>query len=233
MLFNASKCKMLHIGKNNPAHEYKINGEVVEASKTERDIGVLVSQNLKPREQCEKATRTARGVLGQVLRAFSYRDKTVLPKIYKTYIRPHLEFAVQAWAPWQQGDIEMMESVQRKMVTQVAGLKGRTYEERLEEMGMVTLEDRRNELDLIQTYKIVQGVDEVEREEWFNFIPENRVQRTRATDGGLNMLKERTSLETRRQFFSQRVIDKWNSLPLETKQAKSVQSFKNQLRGQK
>ena len=65
----------------------------------EKDIGVLVWENLKPSKQYDKAARTAQGVLRQALRALSYRDQTVLPKIYAQYVRPHLEFAIQAWAP--------------------------------------------------------------------------------------------------------------------------------------
>ena len=65
----------------------------------EKDIGVLVWENLKSSKKYDKAARTAQEVLRQALRALSYRDQTVLPKIYAQYVRPHLEFAIQAWAP--------------------------------------------------------------------------------------------------------------------------------------
>jgi ribonuclease P/MRP protein subunit RPP40 len=49
----------------------------------------------------------------------------------------------------------------------VSGLKGNTYDERLKEVGLFTLEERRHQADMVQTYKIVTGKDTVNRENWF------------------------------------------------------------------
>ena len=62
-------------------------------------------------------------VLGQITRTFQYRDKHVFLQLYKQYVRPHLEFSVQAWNPWLVGDIELLEKVQRRAVSFVQGLK--------------------------------------------------------------------------------------------------------------
>ena len=101
---------------------YSMHGKQLVTTKMVKDIGVLVCRNLKPGKQCAKAARTAHGVLTQVLRALRCRDRTVLPMIFAQYVRPHLPFAIQAWAPWQQGDINLIEDVQRRMVRQVTGL---------------------------------------------------------------------------------------------------------------
>ena len=130
MDFKTSKCHVLHLGRTNPQYSYYLNGTRLTSVTEERDIGVLVTGNLKPGRQCEWAARTANGVLSQVLRAFSYRDKTVLPRIYKTYVRPHLEFASPAWNPWQKGDVEALEKVQRRFVGSIQGLHGSSYEEK-------------------------------------------------------------------------------------------------------
>ena len=74
----------------------------------------------------------------------------------------HLEFAVPAWSPWLQGDIETLEKVQCRAINLVVGLRGRTYKEKLAELGMRTLENRRKRLDLVQTFKIIKGIDKVE-----------------------------------------------------------------------
>ncbi len=87
---------------------------------------MIVTANLKPGRQCETAARRANVVLSQVLRSFTYTDKKVLPKICKTYVRPHLEFAVSAWSPWQAGDVERLERVQRRLVNSIQGLAGMT-----------------------------------------------------------------------------------------------------------
>ena len=133
----------------------------------QRDIGVTVSSNLKPAQQCRKATQTALTVLGQIMRAFHYRDSHVFMNLYKQYVRPHLEFSVAAWAPRKQEDCKILERVQRRAVKAVSGLKGQSYEERLQELGLPSLSDRRREIDMVQTYKLIKESDsEIEFRPW-------------------------------------------------------------------
>ena len=94
-------------------------------------------------------------VLGQITRAFHFRDSKVFLNLYKQYVRPHLEFSVAAWAPWTQEDIETLEKIQRRAVRAVSGLKSHSYEERLTELKLPSLSERRREIDMVQTYKTV------------------------------------------------------------------------------
>ena len=75
MSFNVEKCKVMHIGRTNTKAQYTMNGVVLGTTDCERDIGVLMSSNLKPTAQCREAARRANGVLGQIARAFHYRNK--------------------------------------------------------------------------------------------------------------------------------------------------------------
>jgi hypothetical protein len=77
MEFNVKKCKVMHIGFNNPAQGYTMDGQQLGVTEEERDIGVSVSRNLKPSAQCAKAAKTAQTVLSQVSRAFHYRDRHI------------------------------------------------------------------------------------------------------------------------------------------------------------
>ena len=104
MEFNASKCKVIHFGKKNPGYSYTMGGYapagvVLEAVEEEKDVGVMISNTLKPSSQCSKAAKKANQVLGQMVRAFHYRDKQTWIKLYKTYVRCHLEYSIQAWSP--------------------------------------------------------------------------------------------------------------------------------------
>ena len=74
MKFNESKCKILHVGKNNPGHQYYINGIKLTESDEEKDLGVLINKSLKPVGQCSEAARKANIILGSISRAFYYRD---------------------------------------------------------------------------------------------------------------------------------------------------------------
>jgi hypothetical protein len=70
-----------------------------------------------------------------------------------------LEYAVQAWTPWNMGDKEILEAVQRRAVKGVTNLRGKTYEERLLELKLETLEERRNRGDLLQVYRTITDKD--------------------------------------------------------------------------
>ena len=154
MKFNAKKCKVVHVGRNNPRHSYNMNGEKLDSDDAETDVGITITHNLKPSVQCQKASLTALGVLGQVSRSFHFRDKITFLSIYKTYVRPHLEFATPAWSPWLERDIEILEKVQRRFVRMVSGLTGTTYEEKLSELNILSLRNRRHYLDLVETFNI-------------------------------------------------------------------------------
>ena len=106
--------------------------------------------------------------------------------LYLQYVRPHLEFAVSAWAPWTRKDTEKLEKVQQRAVRAVSGLTGHTYEERLEELRLPSLRDRRREIDMTQTYRIVNGPDS---DQWFERADNRRP--TRAQLAGTILLKKK------------------------------------------
>ena len=105
MEFNMAKCIAMHVGPRNPGHVYtlyRMAGEDLEVTEEEKkDIGVTVTNDLRPNQQCRRAARTARGMLSsQIQRAFYYRDKKTFTRLYVQYVRPHVELAAQAWVPW-------------------------------------------------------------------------------------------------------------------------------------
>jgi hypothetical protein len=225
MAFNVKKCKVMHIGVRNPCFEYFMGGAKLETTREERDIGVMVNSSLKPGAQCSKAANTAAAVLGQITRAFHYRDRHTFVNLYKQYVRPHLEFAVQAWSPWTQHDKDLLEKVQKRAIAMVSGLQGTSYEERLEELGMTTLEERRHRADMFQVFKILTAKDNVNKDSWFQMAASGAV-RTRQAAGLMNLVRPRTRLEVRGNFFSVRVVEDWNSVPDEIKMARSAGQFK-------
>ena len=116
MSFNTKKCKVMHMGKNSPNHHFVMGGQILDSIEEERDIGVTVSSDLKPSAHCAKAARTTQAVLGQISRAFNYRDRHVFVRLYKQYVRPHLEFCTQAWSPWSvaiKAALEKLESPEK------------------------------------------------------------------------------------------------------------------------
>ena len=232
MVFNVGKCKVMHMGHHNPAFSYTMNGHVLEETKEERDIGVIVSANMKPTAQCMRAAKTAQTVLGQLSRAFHYRDRHVFMRLYKQYVRPHLEFSTQAWAPWTEGDRSCLEKVQQRAVKMVSGLKSHVYEERLRELNLPTLLERRHQADMAMVHKILHGKGGLDHSTWFERA-ENGLRATRSTADPYNLKVKHGRLDPRRNFFSIRVIEDWNRIPADVKRVGNSESFKALYRTQR
>jgi len=226
MTFDVAKCKILHVGRNNPAYSYYMNGKEVGTTEMERDVGVLMNKSLKPPDQCEAAAGRAMSVLGQLRRNFHYRDRNTFIKLYKQYVRPHLEFSVPAWSPWLKGDIDRLERVQEKAVGMVAGLKGRTYMERCVELGLDTLESRRHDQDLSLVFRLLsQGGGGV-----LQLAGEREGARTRQAAGHNSLVGQFARTDVRKNYFSVRVVEGWNSLPDSVRAADNQDAFKRGLK---
>ena len=193
----------------------------------ERDIGVLISNNLRPSKQCAEAARKANVVLGQIIRSFNYRDRRTVLRLYKQYVRVHLEFSVPAWSPWSVADIECLEKVQKRAVNMVSGLTTGGYEEKLKALGIQSLADRRVRFDMIETFKILKGFSNVDPSIFFQTVGENPEARTRGRSYHLNLIGSNARTEVRKIFFSNRVPTSWNALPEEVKNSNSVSTFKH------
>ena len=112
---------------------------MIERTTEERDLAVIMTDNLKPTSQCVKAAAKARLVLGVVRRHFKRLDPQDFLIIYKSYIGPHLEYCIQAWSPYLQKDVYCLESVQRAATRLVHGFRKVPYEDRLRILGLTTL----------------------------------------------------------------------------------------------
>ena len=154
-------------------------------------------------------------------------------KLYKERVQCHLEYAVQCWNPWLKKDIDLLENVQKRAVRCVQGLHG-SYEDKLAQINLPTLVQRRLRGDLIQTFKIVNHIDDVNPNTWFSFMSDcERTTRsnTQIEDDGsstqrLTLCAGVGQYELRRNFFSNRVVQPWNQLPDDLKEAPSVNTFK-------
>ena len=145
-------------------------------------------------------------------------------------MRPHVEFAVPAWSPWTVADIEVLEKVQQRAVKMISGLRGRTYEERLEELGMPSLELRRVHYDLVQVYKIIRGKDKVDPSTWFELVGSEPARITRHTQDPDNIVRQAPRLDLRKYFFSNRIIERWNNLPSDIRTTVKRETFKQKLK---
>jgi ribonuclease P/MRP protein subunit RPP40 len=112
---------------------------------------------------CKKANR----VLGMIKRTFTNKSKYIMLRLYKSLVRPHLEYCVQTWSPYYQKDIDLLEKVQRRFTRMIPELSHLTYEQRLSALNLTSLETRRLRGDLIETFKIITGKEMVDRNYFF------------------------------------------------------------------
>ena len=226
MELHPDKCTVIHFGKNNPKFIYDINGVKVNESENVRDLGILISNNSSQSPHINNVTKKAHVVLSQIKRTFVHRDDIVFPKIYQAYVRPLLEYAVEVWNPMKIEDVKQIEKVQRRATRLVRSQSYESYEQRLKNLGMTTLEERRRRGDMIQTFKIINDYSGIDKDDFFHFVRDRHDIETRSVSSDL-LVPEKCHLNVRKNFFVCRVVNDWNSLPLHVRESGSVNGFKN------
>ena len=226
---NLNKCHIMHLGKNNKNYEYDIldrstnTRRMLSATKCEKDLGVMVSSDLKVDQHITKITTTANKMLGLLLNSFSFIDQKSYRTLYCTFVRSQLEFAEPVWSPHMEMHIEKLERIQRRASKHAPGLAKMDYAERLNQLNLTSLEDRRIRGDLITQFKIMNGLEAVN---WTN--PPARYGAT--TRGHhLRYVKELSTNSIRSNFFFNRIANVWNGLPAEVIRANTVNMFKARL----
>ena len=221
--FNIKKCSVLYFGKKNPKIPYSMDDGITTLKETdcEKDVGVHFSSNLFFDEHINITIKKANQMCGIIKRSFSYLDKDMFLKLYKSIVRSKLEYGNVIWHPIFKRQSRSLEKVQRRATKLVPNLKHLSYKERLKSLKLPTIKYRQIRGDLIQVFKIVHSIDNICQEEFFNLNSNN----TRNSD--LKIQKEYASSTIRRNFLPLRISNTWNNLSLDTKKSQNINIFKN------
>ena len=121
--FNEDKCKCMHIGKENNKHSYHMNDYALQNVKEEKDLGIFIDDKLKFHTHTSSVIKKANSILGLIKRSFSVLDENTLPRLYKSMVRPHLEYGNVIWGPHYKDDMKAIEKVQKRATKIVPSLK--------------------------------------------------------------------------------------------------------------
>ena len=122
--FNTKKCHVLEMGKSarRPAWNYKMGEEVITKRK-EKDLGVIIQDNLSPEKHINGIFGSTYNFLSNIRVAFHHMDKDMMKKIMTAMVRPRLEYAAVVWSPHTKKDIRKLERIQRTATRMVPELR--------------------------------------------------------------------------------------------------------------
>ncbi|KFQ16502.1 hypothetical protein N330_13907, partial [Leptosomus discolor] len=222
--FNKAKYKVLFLGRGNLKQRYRLGNKWVESSPGEKDLGVLVDDKMNMSQQCVLAAQKVNCTLGCIKRTVASRSREGILPLYSALMRPHLEHCIQLGSPQHKKDMELLEQVQRRTTKMVRGLEHLSYEDRLRDLGLFSLEKRRLWGDLLAAFQYLKGAYKKAGEGLFTKACSDRMR-----GNGWKLGEGRFRLDTRKELFTLRVVRHWNRLPKEVVDAPSLELFKDRV----
>ena len=231
MQFNGKKFQVVRYGqneelKNNTEYFSGSYEEIIDRFESIRDLGVQLSEDASFNEHIEKVCKKARQKSGWIYRTFYCRSPNFLKQMFKSLVQPHIDYCSQLWMPQEGANMAKIEKVLRDFSKRVPGLRNLCYWERLQSMGMNSMQRRLERYRIIYIWKIMEG-----------FVP-NCGLLWSSTDDRRGRLCEVPILKgnkevqkCRRQSFQMAGPRVWNSLPRNVRNVKNcgIEHFKEAL----
>ena len=189
-----------------------------------RDLGISIDSDMKFHSHVSSAVSKANQILQLISKSFVNLSPDMLPILYKSLVRPLLEYGNLIWGPFYIQDQRLIENIQRRATRLVTTVRHYPYMDRLTLLNLPSLSYRRKRGDMISLYLIIQGHIYLDISNLFTFASYS------STRGhSKKLFKSRSSCHARSNFFSSHVVNDWNSLPDYIINAPTISTFKERL----
>ena len=231
MKLNIDKCKVLSLCRGKHKVEYKYGFDVpgrgfveLEHVNQMKDLGVIIDLDLSFKSHVYDKVNKGFQMLGMISRSFGNLDAFCFKMLYISLVRSHLEYAHSVWNPHTVELIQALERVQKRATKLVNCCKKLSYKDRLRYLQLPTLKYRRLRGDMIEVYKIINGLYD---NRVVPSLPLNVNSRTRGNTFKLRF--ERPKYDLRKYSFTVRIVKLWNSLPDSLVKQESLFAFEKGL----
>lgn len=222
----AEKTQVLHIGKENPQHDYVVDGNVLESVEVIRDLGFYITKDLTFGKHISIIVQKAIVACHTIFRVIKTKNRRALLRAYKCYVRPIVESATTVFSPTKLEDVKILESVQNRF-TKWLYVREKNYEystipspkRRNKLYELDSLACRRLRRDLIMVYNIIHGYNGLNCKVFFI----RKKSRTRGYDIKIALLHVRK--KSRRSFFVNRAGTEYQKIEREGILFASPKSF--------
>jgi hypothetical protein len=221
------KSQCMHMGPSNSKHVYTLGGSAVPIVQQLTDLGLIRTSDCSSDAHVRGIIGRASGTMGLMWRVFSSRKLTFLMRLFKTYIRPVMEYASSSWNTSRPGLVRELEAIQRRFTKRLRGLGSHTYEARLQHLSLQSLEARRLQADLLMVHKVLTGQIDVTPASVGITVSTNSTR-----GAGINLVVSRAANSTTAQTFSLRVPSMYNRLPSNVKTLKTLSTFRRHVQRQ-
>lgn len=223
--FHPEKCVNLRISLNKQpeVHTYHLGNNELKNVEEVKDLGIIVDSKLKFQKHTSTKVNKANQIWGTIKRTFKHMNSYIFKKLFCAHVRSHLEYAIQFWAPYLRKDVNQIESVQRRATKYIPGYKDRSYTQILKDLDLPTLAYRRLRGSMIEVYKIFNTYDKE--------VTAKLITRETSTRGHNYKIftKAAKRHHPKHHSFHHRIVNPWNSLPVEVVNSPTLDTFKNRL----
>ena len=227
---NIKKCLFMRIRSASKLDfVYTIGGVNLQLVEHARLLGIILSQNMSVTNQCDNVASQGLKRVFLLLNSFCSSNTSTMISLYKTYVRPILEYCTPAWSPYLLQDIDQLESVQRFFTRSLPGIAQLPYHMRLTTLGLQSLELRRIHRDCLYLYKMLHNIVDSKFNDMFTFRSDLSLSNMPLRGNCLTFCIPKFHLACYEHNFAVCVVHYWNALPDFIVQSISLNSLYNHL----